>query len=353
MVASLLLGAALVALLAAGALLVAGVAQDLARWQQRRQRQPLLCRVVSRRDITPELVVLELQPRGWHHLPRWRAGQHLLLTTPIGQRAYSIANGHGRRWQLAIRVQGRVSGWLAQHALVGSVLPVSRPQGHYQLPKQLPPELVLIGAGVGITPMRAIVHQLQRLRRPPRVVLHQVARHRDGLLWADEFRALAAAHRWFSYQPRLTGASAPDCAHGRPAAVDLMAGLDQPTTAHYWCCASNEMMESLGQQLQQLGVSAEQWQIESFSAPSNSDNSSYPVTVAGQQLTFAGAPSLLHGLEAAGIAIDADCRGGSCGRCQRPLLAGEVRYVIAPQCTVAANQVLTCCAVPTSAITLG
>ena len=56
--------------------------------------------------------------------------------------------------------------------------------------------------------------------------------------------------------------------------------------------------------------------------------------------------SLLELAERCGLTPEYSCRGGSCGTCRTRLLSGQVHYPIAPAATLAAGEVLICCAVP-------
>jgi ferredoxin len=56
--------------------------------------------------------------------------------------------------------------------------------------------------------------------------------------------------------------------------------------------------------------------------------------------------SLLDLAEAEGLAPEFSCRGGSCGTCRTPILAGTVAYQKPPSFQTAANEALICCAVP-------
>lgn len=59
-----------------------------------------------------------------------------------------------------------------------------------------------------------------------------------------------------------------------------------------------------------------------------------------------GSGTLLELAEARGLEPDFSCREGTCGTCRTKLLKGAVTYVREPTASVAADEVLICCAVP-------
>jgi len=68
---------------------------------------------------------------------------------------------------------------------------------------------------------------------------------------------------------------------------------------------------------------------------------------------FQGQPSLLAALQQAGVAVDSDCRNGSCGACAVALRAGQVRTLLDCEFRAPPGQVLACACVPASDLLLG
>ena len=155
-------------------------------------RKPLQMRVADRQEVAGSLLCLRLEATQGGPLPSFAAGQHILLQAPAGpggktiQRAYSLAAWQARpdAYELGIKRedQGAMTQWLWQHLHQGSTVTISRPRGTFTVPPSGRP-LVLIGGGIGITPMRAMA--LEAVSSGRNIVLFQAARRVDGEVVRD------------------------------------------------------------------------------------------------------------------------------------------------------------------------
>ena len=331
-----------------------GLRTLFARRARESARRPLTLIVAERREIAGELLCLRLKDAKGRVLNTFDAGQHLLLQAPAGpggkliQRAYSLAAWQQTptSYELGIKreAQGTMSQWLWTNLKPGDRLAVSRPQGDFVMPggSRL---LVLIGGGIGITPMRAMLHQA--LARDGRIVLFHAARTADRLLYRAEFEALARQHPRFDYRAIL---SRPDPAWpglvGHLAASRILAGLPDHALADFYLCAGNAMMDTLQQDLKTGGITTRRIHREAFGATAGTGVAGLKLTLkqGGTETTVqtAGEPSLLATLEANGIALPAECRAGSCGQCIATLNSGDVKWLAAPEHTVASGKILPC-----------
>lgn len=345
----LILGTLLLAgtllLLWTAVLLADGVRVHILTLRRNAAARPLRLDVTGRDDPTPDLFRVRLAPRSRHRLPPFEAGQAILLRTPAGQRLYSLAGWRKRAdtWELAIRNQGRVSGWLHAHASVGCCLEVERPRGSFVLVPPLAAPIMLVAAGVGITPLRAMLHRLCELDAPPTVTLWHACRHEADLLWRDEFEALAASATWFRYRPVL---SRPGEGwrgeRGRLDATRLHPVADGG--AHYFLCAGVSMMDDLQAGLAQAGVSSPHIHREAFGLAAAADGPKHDLVLPdGRTVTATEGLPLLAVLEEHGCAPEAECRTGECGRCLVPM-HGQVRYLLEPSFAVPDGDVAVCCA---------
>lgn len=333
-------------------------AARLARQSAARAR-PLTLTVVARQDITVDHFTLTLAAPRNSPLPAFQPGQYLRLEIPgVGDarvnRAYSLAawQPRPRRYELAIKreANGRGSGWLHTHARPGAQLTAAAPAGRFILAGDTAAgSIVLVAGGIGITPLRAMLHRLAVLpaRRRPQTTLHYSVRRREELLYDSEFRDLATAG-WLSYRPRITGEGAP-----RLAADELLADLAVPTGAQFFFCAGEAMIDVLAAGLLARGVPSAALHRESFgAATTNADHTAYRIRLGAREFPFQAAPSLLAACEGAGIAIDAECRQGECGRCRVQVIAGQTRQLLPAAQPLPAGEVLACCTVPASDLIL-
>lgn len=338
---------------------LAGLTIDGLRAISRRRRaeaasKPRRLRVAKRREVAGELLCLELVDPQGKPLPRFRAGQHLLLTAPAGKhgqairRAYSLAAwskkpGH---YELAIKreAQGAMTQWLWQKLQEGDCIDASLAQGDF-IVKAGPGPLVLVAGGIGITPLRAMLHAALASGRP--ISLFHAARSAEQLLYRDEFTALAGRHAHFSYQPYLSRRA--DDLSGQRARLNaghIVDAIAQPTTADFYLCASNAMMDDLRHGLRALGIAETRIHREAFGAGGGAGQNGLNLAVdrAGttKTLVTAGEPTVLATLEANDIAVSAECRAGSCGQCVAELNSGEVDWLVQPEFAVGPRQFLPC-----------
>lgn len=260
---------------------------------------------------------------------------------------------HPRHYELCIKREegGQVSSFLHARLHAGSTLLAQPPAGPFRLQPPGSGAVVLLAGGVGITPMRAMVHALLCRHPHTRVLLFQSARHEDGLAYAAEFRALAAGHPHFSYHPVLsqpptywTGAV------GRIDAAMVLAAL-AGQSATFYQCASASFMASLRAGLEAAGVSPAAIHEEAF-ALAVAGAAPQAVRLDGRVLAYPGEGSLLQALNAQGAGIASECCTGHCGCCRLRLLQGEVRWQAAAGCTLAADEVLACLCVPLTPLVL-
>ncbi|WP_265949480.1 FAD-binding oxidoreductase [Dechloromonas sp. A34] len=338
---------------------IAGLTVDGLRAIGRRRRaenakKPHPLRVAKRHEVAGELLCLELaDPRG-KPLPAFRAGQHLLLTAPAGKngqpirRAYSLAAWAAKPgcYELGIKREdrGAMTQWLWQHAQPGSSIEASPAQGDFVV-RAGSGTLVLIGGGIGITPMRAMLHEALGSGRT--IVLFHAARTAESLLFQEEFTALAAQHGQFAYRPILSrpaGEWTGD--RGRLDAGRIVAAVPLPDSADFYLCAGNAMMDSLRHGLLALGIADSRLHSEAFGAATGSGRSGLNLAIrqAGttRTLVTAGEPTVLAALEANDLAPAAECRAGNCGQCVAHLEDGEVDWLVKPEFSVGPQQFLPC-----------
>jgi ferredoxin-NADP reductase/predicted pyridoxine 5'-phosphate oxidase superfamily flavin-nucleotide-binding protein len=141
-----------------------------------------------------------LAPADGHAVPRFEAGQHLpiRLKTVAGEelrRTYTISQAPSDEGlRLSVKRAGLASSQLHDHVREGDVIEALGPRGRFTIDAGLRRPAVLIGAGVGITPMVAFARHLVtegfRHRRTRPLHLIQVARSEDLRAFGDELRAL-------------------------------------------------------------------------------------------------------------------------------------------------------------------
>lgn len=325
------------------------------RWKAFRQR-PRRFRVTDRIDHDETHYSLRLAPVGGS-CRRFVAGQYLTVLGPLlpagnhAERRYSLdhwdaAPGH---YGLTIKKEpmGRVSGWLHETIREGDELKCRLPEGDFVLPViggDTP--VILVAAGVGITPLRAMIHALHARDHAGPVTLFFTARSKAGLIFHDEFERLASEWPSFLYFPRVTGGDVQwQGDAGRLTASDLVAC--DTGGAHYLFCASHAMIEGLSQDLRNAGVARSHIHYELF-ATSAGLCGNFTMTVGEAEFSVEGYPNLLAAMETHAVPAISDCRAGHCGLCRKRLSAGSVEHGPGLACSLRPGEFLPCIAVPKS-----
>ncbi|MDF5753111.1 globin domain-containing protein [Spongiactinospora sp. TRM90649] len=234
-------------------------ARDGATWRR--------WQVVERREETEEVVSLVLRPRGDEPVPPARPGQYVSVRVrmPDGVhqlRQYTLswdgADGL-RRITVKRADEGEVSGLLHATVAEGDELTLSAPFGDVALGEGDAP-IVLASAGIGCTPITAMLHHLARTKDTRRVLLLHADRSRAAhALRGDMERladALPAGKRIFWYEKDGEG-------QGRDGRMDLE-GVDVPKGAVVYLCGPLEFMRSARAQLIRAGVRPKDVHYEVF-----------------------------------------------------------------------------------------
>ena len=309
--------------------------ESLPLWQG---EVPLVCR--ARCDAVRDCATFVLaapEARRFDFNP----GQFISLGVEIDGRthwrAYSIASSPNRAEALAISVKrvagGRVSNWLLDHWQEGMALPARAPAGDFGLSRELgslPARIALFSAGSGITPVMSMTRWLLESAAPVEIDFFHSARSDADVLYADELRALAAAHPRFRLHLFLSQPEGRLPAHaGRLDAVRLRTALCAPDGLSAWLCGQSGYMDNVAAWLADLGVDAADIHRESyFSAAADvaADAARHRLQVPafGVDAEIAEGELLLDALEGAGVPIVGACRTGVCGSCKCKVEGGAV-----------------------------
>lgn len=202
-------------------------------------------------------------------LPDFEAGQHVPLAVSIDgemmSRTYSLSNAPGEgvyRITVKRHPHGRVSQWLHDRFAAGAVVTARPPAGDFVLPDGEQP-LVLVSAGVGITPMVSMLRALVERRDPRRVYVVHGARDEEHHALGAEVAELVGRHpagtSIVTYsRPR------PGRVHGRIDDTLLGPVVEATPGGVYLLCGPVAFMRDVAQILHARGVPAHRIHTESF-----------------------------------------------------------------------------------------
>jgi ferredoxin-NADP reductase/MOSC domain-containing protein YiiM/ferredoxin len=292
-----------------------------------------------------------------------------LSSAPDAERGYRISVKH--------EPGGVASGYLSS-VTVGAVVDVAAPRGQFTLRPGTRP-VVLLSAGVGATPVLAMLHALAATADPRAVWWVHGARDQAEHAFAGEVDDLLAqlpdAHRLVAYsRPR------PDWSIG--ARADVRGRLDLalleragvPLDADFYVCGPGTFLREMNASLTARGVPPEQLSAEVFGslgavasgivttgdrpaphAPAGRPGTGPAVSFARSNLTVrwdVRFPSLLDLAEGCDVPAPFSCRNGTCHTCESGLLTGDVGYTTDPLEPPPAGRVLVCVSTPRTDLTL-
>ncbi|NYG31700.1 pyridoxamine 5'-phosphate oxidase family protein [Sphaerotilus montanus] len=317
-----------------------------------------------------------LTPADGHAVPPFQAGQHLpiRLNTTAGEvlhRTYTLSQAPSDEGlRLSVKREGTASRHLHDHVRAGDVIEALGPRGQFTIDAQLRRPAVLIGAGVGITPMVAFARHLVaegfRRRRTRPLHLVQVARDASLRAFGDELNDLVQRAKGAMQLHVVldSGEGAPEGAHPGPLTIDRLKSLLPFDDHEFFLCGPLSFMQALYDGLRDLGVRDTRIQAEAFGPSSlkrRSDGQAAasppplpPAQHATVRFTRSGDAAawtpergtLLAFAEGQGLNPPFSCRAGHCGSCATRLTAGRVTYAEPTAWRPADGEVLLCCAVP-------
>ncbi|MFJ2481581.1 pyridoxamine 5'-phosphate oxidase family protein [Pseudomonas sp. NPDC087598] len=323
-----------------------------------------------------------LEPDDGVGLPVFQAGQHLplrfTLDGEVHIRTYSLSSAPSDGfYRISVKREGRISTHLHEQIRVGDVLEARAPQGHFTVAPLERRPLVLLAAGVGITPLlsmlREVVYQGLRTRRIRPTWLIQSSRSLADQPFRRELDRLLEEAGDAVRVLRLLSQPEADVHQGED--FDLQGRIDANLLRNllevadydqidFVLCGPGGFTQGLYDSLRELDVSDRQIHAETF-GPSTlkrrpdpdakvieqppAATTSVPVVFERSAKEARWQPdggSLLELAESRGLRPEFSCRGGSCGTCKTRLVSGAVNYPQPPADIPEAGHVLICCAVP-------
>jgi ferredoxin-NADP reductase len=323
-----------------------------------------------------------LEPVDGEPLPSYRPGQFLTVRVrPPGApgtllRSFSLsAAPDTRRYRLSIKreLEGMVSQHLHDEVEPGDVIEVGAPRGMFALdPARGREPVVLLSAGVGATPVLAMLESLRIAGSERDVWWIHGARSRAEHAFAEEVRrhvaALPRARSHIRYsRPAPSDVRGRDYdAEGR-VTLEVLHDVGVPLDADYYLCGPMGWMRDLAAGLRTWGVAPERIHTEIFGSeplegaerpphpPPGSPGTGPEVAFTASGLTVRWDPafgSLLELAEACDVPVAWSCRTGVCHTCECGLVDGEVAYAPDPLEPPEEGRALICCSQPASDVAL-
>jgi ferredoxin-NADP reductase/Fe-S-cluster-containing hydrogenase component 2 len=275
-------------------------------------------------------------------------GQFLTLhIVPEGvpvRRSYTIASSPTWRDRIEITVkrekQGLVSRWLHDALAVGDEVEIEAPNGTFHFTGKETESVLLVGGGVGITPMMSAARYLTETGWQGTMHLVLGFRSPDEFIFKDEIAELAARNPNLRVIVTMSQPGNGSWA-GRTGHIDqAFLGETVPSIASMRAhiCGPPAMMDAVKAALMGLGVPGELIRTEAFGTVKRDPTARGAGSnqIAGRvvfQTSNVTAPvrvgsTILDAADEAGLYIDNACRSGTCGSCRVKRASGEVRMPV-------------------------
>ncbi len=329
-----------------------------------------------------DVISLTMQSADGQPLATPLPGQYVVLRlqrtagAPPLFRCYSLSDApSAERYRISVKIEpnGAAGPYLRDHVRVGDALDVSTPRGSFILQSGECP-VVLLSAGIGATPVLAMLHMLSAARSTRQVLWVHAARDGQHHPFAAEVRLLMRA---------LPHGRSFVC-YSRPGARDKI-GENFNATGHLsrsvfdefgisreadvYLCGPTRFMSDMKEALATVGVVPQRIHIEIFvgsepitpgvvSAAKRAPHLPNDDADTGPVVTFARSgiaahwkasayQSILELAEACDVPVRWSCRTGVCHTCESGLISGSVVYEPRPLEMPADGNVLVCCSQPT------
>ena len=332
------------------------------------------------------VISIRLEDPDGDPLPAARPGQYLTLRLePDGQersvlRNYSLSGPpDGGYYRITVKREqhGAASGYLHTRIAEGQQLEIAAPRGTFILDQTHAPVL-LMSAGIGATPVLAMLHALAKEHSDREIWWLQGARSSRDHAFAAEARALLASlpnvrtHVCYS-RPGPDDLEGRDFDNAGRLTASLLAELAPPRDAEAYLCGPIPFMDDISAGLAAMGIDASRIHTEPFgpapgltpgiaATPARAPHPPAGQPGTGPTIEFARSnlavpwsgdyTSLLELAEACDVPVRWSCRTGVCHNCETTLIAGDLDYSPDPVEPPADGSALICCSQPRDDIVL-
>ncbi|MFZ6862425.1 NO-inducible flavohemoprotein [Undibacterium sp. Ji67W] len=231
-----------------------------------------------------EIMSLYLTPADGGRVPNYRPGQYISVKVQIPAmgmsqvRQYSLSTAPGKSFLRisvkrevgnAVNPDGMVSNVLHDQTVVGSLIEVAPPMGNYFLHEDRDTPVVLISAGVGITPKLAMLEHLIETNSTRSIVFIHACRHGGVHAFKQQVKQLSANHPSVNnvvyYEvPREQDLPDQDYQYTGRLQMEQIAPMVVQAHADYYVCGPVPFMQEQINHLKMLGVDAGKIHAEAF-----------------------------------------------------------------------------------------
>ena len=287
------------------------------------EQPPMMPLRVTRNDqIADGINLIEFRAANGEPLPQFSAGAHITIKVPNGLlRKYSLCNDPAERdrYQVAVKREANGRGGssnLIDNVKAGDQLLVAPPINDFGLPQRAQ-DFLFIAGGIGITPIMAMIREVQRQGK--RFRLFYCARSPETTAFAEELS-----------KPEYQGLVTIHHDRGDPAcSLDLKPILaERKNREHLYCCGPRPLMEAVRHMTDHWSSTAVHFEAFSEAETHKAGDKPFKVRLAksGKVVEVPVTKTILEALREHGLEVPSSCETGTCGTCRTKLLAGEADH---------------------------
>ncbi len=334
-----------------------------------------------------DICSFHLAPHDKKSLPDFLPGQYLTFQLDLpGKskpvvRCYSLSDSPRRdAYRVTIKripprdkdtPPGLVSSFFHDQVNEGDILDVKAPSGQFSLDPAGGGGVVLIGSGIGVTPVLSMLNTLVAQGSRREIWFFHGIRNRSEHVMKEHLEAIARENpnvhlHVCASKPDPDYELGRDYHHKGRASVELLKTLLPSSNFDFYLCGPGPMMQDLTEGLKEWGVPDKNVHYETFgpssvkkiaavAAPGAAVPTGFAIQFkkSGKTLQWCGDhTSILDLAEANGISIPSGCRAGSCGTCQVAIFSGEIDYIEKSDFETERGTRLTCIGAPKSDLVL-
>ena len=328
-----------------------------------------------------DVLSLTMQSTDGQPLATALPGQYVVLRLqsnsgrPPFFRSYSLSGPLStERYRISVKIEpnGTAGTYLREHVRVGNTLDVSSPRGSFILQSGDRP-VVLLSAGIGATPVLAMLHALADGRSTRHVWWLHAARDRQHHPFAVEVRhlmlTLTHGRSYVCYsRPGLHDTRGEDFDAAGHLSRSVFDEAGVPREGDFYLCGPARFMADMKEALAVMGVGPGQIHAEIFDGsesmtpgvvgaatrtphvPEDDANTGPLVSFARSGIAAHWRPSsyqsILELAEACDVPVRWSCRTGVCHNCESGLVSGAVAFEPEPLERPADGNILVCCSQP-------
>ena len=279
-------------------------------------------RVTRNDQIADGIHLLEFRDVGGKPLPAFSAGAHITIRVPNGAlRKYSLCNDPAERDRYLVAVKREANGRggstnLIDGVTAGDELMVAAPINDFELPQRAQ-DFLFIAGGIGITPIMAMIRQVQAEKK--RFRLFYCSRSPETTAFRDELSA-----------PEFKDNVTIHYDHGDPArSLDLKPILaERKNREHLYCCGPRPLMEAVRNMTGTWSSAAVHFEAFSDAETHKPTDKAFKVRLArsGEVIDVPVTKTILEALRDHGLDVPSSCETGTCGTCRTKMLAGQADH---------------------------